>query len=82
MEEANIPMTSKKVSTGIPWRTWMFLNRLSGTSGVCCGGACCADTRAEVAPSTHMVAVAMTQMIGHIRPNRMSRRIYRIAPPE
>src|SRR5438552_18355501 len=69
MEDANIPITSKKVSIGIPLRTWMFLNRFSVTTGACGGAACCADTRVDVAASRPAIAVAMAQTIGRLRPH-------------
>src|SRR5437867_2083718 len=67
MEDANIPITSKKVSIGIPLRTWMFLNRFSVTRGAC--AACCADTRMDIAASRHAITVAMAQTIGPLRPH-------------
>src|SRR5213592_1123378 len=69
MEDANIPITSNKVSIGIPLRTWMFLNRFSVTTGGCGGAACCADTRVDIAASRHAIAVAMAQTIGPLRPH-------------
>src|SRR5207237_10663363 len=63
MEEANIPITSKNVSMGIPLSTWMLRNTLSVTSGWAGGLGCCADMLPDIRASRNATAAAVASFM-------------------